>query len=326
MRKIDPQKLTHELIDTLIHRECVQRSGLYLATELKKLQKGADSTSLICRCQTHDLSKMNNVEEFLALASIVDNIDELQDIHYEPTPEVQRATLLHGKNNDHHFGFFEDPNDMNTDQATEQVVDCHARSKQFGTEGAAAYLDILCKKVNLCKSNYDRTMRFAELIDKLAKDDDYQDIINQKMDVGFNFDDRMVSCLENFNIDNFTECITTDRLFMFQKMNTDFATICYELRLKENNSFIGYIKIKAYGEIDYKIYQNYKEQGFLLEGLIGLLSICDMNYLYCKIKKTNTTAQRCFDMLGFAREELDDTTYKYTTRNLDEVKRLCLKA
>ena len=51
-----------------------------------------------------------------------------------------------------------------------------------------------------------------------------------------------------------------------------------------------------------------------------------MNYLYCKIKKSNETAQRCFDMLGFAREELDETTYKYTTRNLDDVKRLCLKA
>ncbi len=325
MRKIEPKKLTDVLIDTLIHRECVQRSGLYLATELKKLQRGADSTSLICRCQTHDLSKLNNVQEFLALASIVDSIDDLSNIHYEPSPEVKKATHLHQQNNDHHWGYFDDPNDMNSDQATEQVVDCHARSKQFGTEGAAAYLDIQCKKFNLCKANYDRTMRLAELIDELAKDDDYHDILNQKLDVGFNFDDRMVSCLENFNIDNFTDCVTTDRLLMYQKMNTDFATICYELRLKENNSFIGYIKIKAYGEIDYKIYQNYKEQGFLLEGLIGLLSLCDMNYLYCKIKKSNETAQRCFDLLGFAREELDETTYKYTTQNLDDVKRLCLK-
>ena len=105
----------------------------------------------------------------------------------------------------------------------------------------------------------------------------------------------------------------------------DRRTLC-QVYLSFINSFIGYIKIKAYGEIDYKIYQNYKEQGFLLEGLIGLLSICDMNYLYCKIKKSNETAQRCFDMLGFAREELDETTYKYTTRNLDDVKRLCLKA
>ena len=325
MRKIDPIKLTHMLIDTLKHRECVQRSGLYLATELKKIQKGADSTSLILRCQTHDLSKMNNVEEFLALASIVDNIDDLSNINYEPSPEVKKATALHQQNNDHHWGYFEDPNDMNTDQAIEQVVDCHARSKQFGTAGAAAYLDIQCKKMGLCKANYDRTMRYAELIDKLAANDDYQDILTQKMDVGFNFDDRMVACLEDFNIDNFTECITTDRLFMIQKMNTDFATICYELRLKENNTFIGYIKIKAYGEIDYKIYQNYKEQGFLLEGLIGLLSICDMKYLYCKIKKSNETAQKCFDMLGFEREELDETTYKYSTRCLDDVKRLCLK-
>ena len=325
MRKIDPIKLTHEIIDTLIHRECVQRSGLYLATELKKIQKGEQSTSLICRCQTHDVSKMNNLEEFLALASIVDNIDDLSNINYEPSPEVKKATALHQQNNDHHWGYFEDPNDMNTDQAIEQVVDCHARSKQFGTEGAAAYLDSQCKKVGLCSANYDRTMKYAELMDKLAVNDDYQDILTKKMDVGFNFDDRMVSCLEEFNIDNFIECITTDRLFMIKKMNTDFATICYELRLKENNTFIGYIKIKAYGEIDYKIYQNYKEQGFLLEGLIGLLSICDMKYLYCKIKKNNETAQKCFDMLGFAREDFDEMTYKYSAHSLDEVKRLCLK-
>ncbi|MCR5482832.1 MAG: hypothetical protein K6E99_00265 [Bacilli bacterium] len=62
MTKIDPQKLTHVIIDTLIHRECIQRSGLYLGTEFKKLQRGVESTSLICRCQTHDLSKLNNVE------------------------------------------------------------------------------------------------------------------------------------------------------------------------------------------------------------------------------------------------------------------------
>jgi len=51
-----------------------------------------------------------------------------------------------------------------------------------------------------------------------------------------------------------------------------------------------------------------------------------MNYLYCQNKKTNETAQRCFDMLGFAREDLDENTYKYTTCDLDNVKRLYLKA
>ena len=325
MGKLNPENLTNVLKDLLLHRELVQRDGMIFGTDLKEQQRGADSTSLIYRCEIHDLSKLSNLEEFIALSSIYDQINNLSNIHYVPSPEVVKATRLHQQNNDHHWGFFDDPNDMNTDQATEQVVDCHARSVQFGTEGAAAYLDIQCKRVGLTKANYDRTMRIAERMDQLAKGVNYDDILYKERNVGFNFDDRMVSCLENFNVENFIDCVSTNRMLMFRKPNTDFATICYELRLKENNSMIGYIKIKAYGEIDYKIYQNYKEQGFLAEGLVGLLSICDMNYLYSKIKKTNETAQRCFDMLGFAREELDDSTYKYTTNDLDNVKRLCLK-
>ena len=330
MRKIDPEELTKELKDILIHRECVQRSGLYLASYLKKIQKGGDSTSLISRCQTHDLSKMNNIEEFLSLASIVDNLDEMADIDHVHTNEENKCIELHRKNNDHHPGFFEDPNDMATDQINEMVVDCHARSKQFGTAGAAAYLDRRCHTdptYDFDKDNYDKIMRTSEIIDKLAEKDNYTDILTQDLDVGFNFDDRMVSCLENFNIDVFTDCICTERLIMFKKINTDFATIGYELRLKEdNNKLIGTISVKAYGELNYKIYRNYQEQGFLLEGLIGLLSICDMNYLYSKIKKKNETAQKVFDLLGFSRNDFDDTTYKYTTNNLDEVKRLCLKS
>jgi hypothetical protein len=327
MRKIDPDKLSKELKDILIHRECVQRSGLMMATYLKEKQMGGDSTSLIARCQTHDLSKMNNLEEFLSLASIVDQIDDMQDIHHIHTHEQSRSIELHWSNNKHHPEYYDDPNDMCNLDIIEMVCDCHARSKQFGTEGSAPFLEAKNKsKYHFDIDHYDKVMKSAEIMDNLAKDDDYHDIITQDLNVGFNFDDRMVSCLENFNIDVFKECICTDRMVMIRKMDTDFATISYELRTKDNeNNMIGFINIRAYGELNFKIYTKYKEQGFLLEGLTGLLSICDMNYLYAKVKKTNDTAQRNLELLGFERHDFNETTYKYINNNLNDVKRLCLK-
>ena len=79
MFEINAEKLSKEINDTLLHRNFVLRSGQYLAAHLMSHNKNLDGIQLIGRCMVHDMSKIINTEEFMALASIVDDLGELSD-------------------------------------------------------------------------------------------------------------------------------------------------------------------------------------------------------------------------------------------------------
>ena len=70
MVSIDTDKLSKEINDTLMHRACVMRSGRYLAKYLIRCGRSVDALRLIANCAIHDISKINNLDEFLSLASI----------------------------------------------------------------------------------------------------------------------------------------------------------------------------------------------------------------------------------------------------------------
>ena len=126
MRNIDTEKLSKEINDTLVHRQCVMRSGNYLARYLIHMNRSVDAIRLIGRCQIHDMSKITNAEEFMALASIVDTIDELKDISYSPNQEQIEAKSIHWKRNSHHPEYYDSPNDMTDLDLMEMACDCHA--------------------------------------------------------------------------------------------------------------------------------------------------------------------------------------------------------
>ena len=71
---IDTEKLSAEMKDTLIHRQCVMLSGQYLAGALINMGRSVDAIRLLGRCSVHDISKIQNTEEFMSLASIIDQI------------------------------------------------------------------------------------------------------------------------------------------------------------------------------------------------------------------------------------------------------------
>jgi hypothetical protein len=95
MKKIDTEKLSKEMNDTLVHRACVMRSGEYLSKYLIHRNRSVDAIRLIGRCSVHDISKIQNTEEFMSLASIIDQIVEMQDVSHELSPQQKEAIRLH---------------------------------------------------------------------------------------------------------------------------------------------------------------------------------------------------------------------------------------
>ena len=60
MKKIDREKLSKEMNDTLVHRACIMRSVEYLSKYLIHNNRSVDAIRLIGRCSVHDISKIQN--------------------------------------------------------------------------------------------------------------------------------------------------------------------------------------------------------------------------------------------------------------------------
>ena len=102
VKNIDRDKLSKEIYDTVLHRKCVIRSGLYLATYLKHLGRIDIAKQLIQRCLVHDLSKLENFQEFTALSSIINQNEAMRNVANVLTENQKEVIKLHWKNNRHH--------------------------------------------------------------------------------------------------------------------------------------------------------------------------------------------------------------------------------
>ena len=131
---VNHDALGRQLNDTLLHRQYVMRSGTYLSKYLIYKKRDLDAVSLLLRGYVHDLSKLRNLDEFMALASIVDDIGTMSDVSHELTDRQKEAIKLHWKNNSHHPEYYESSNGMSELDIMEMACDCHARSKQYNTD------------------------------------------------------------------------------------------------------------------------------------------------------------------------------------------------
>lgn len=331
MIKISAEKLNKELKDYFIHRECVRRSCKYLAEYLMQHGRGAEGVTLMSRADVHDISKIRHLNEFLALASISDNIENMSDQAHELTDEERKALQIHWDNNPHHAEYHDNPNDMSNSDSNELTSDVHARSKQFKNPSCVGYIESQQDiRWHFDKDHYRRVHTYASLLDDITEDDDYSDIINQDFNLSFKFNDKTIANLEKFNIDPFSnndvifeDYIMTDRLYLRRNDQTDFAMISYEIHLKEVNTLIGYINIRCDGEVEFKINTNFRGKAFGEEALVALLSRSQMDYLYTKVRSDNVSAIKLLRCLGFDDEPTkDESTIKFSTKSLDRLKEL----
>ena len=330
MIKISPEKLNKELKDYFIHRECVRESCKYLAEYLMRHGRGAEALTLMSRADIHDISKLRNLKEFLALASIVEDLADMNDQNHILTDRQKAALRIHWDNNPHHGEYHDTPNDMSNNDTNEMTCDIHARSKQFGNPSCIGYIEAQQDlRWHFDKDHYKRLHTYGALLDDITYDCDYSHIINQDFNLSLKFNDKSIANLEKFNIDPFSEdaifvdYIMTNRLYLRRNDQTDFAMISYEIHLKDVNTKIGYINIRCDGEVEFKILQNFRGKAFGEEALVGLLSRCEMDYLYNKVRVDNTSAIKVLTRLGFTEEKTkDQSSIKLSINSLEKIKEL----
>lgn len=311
-KNIDTQKLSKEMNDTLIHRQCVMLSGQYLAGALVKMGRSVDAIRLLGRCSVHDISKIQNTEEFMSLASIIDQIHEMQNVSHELSPQQIEAIQLHWRNNSHHPEYYESSNDMTDIDMLEMACDCHARSKQYGTD-LLEYMDKQQEiRFHFDRDHFRRIRYYCSVLCELTKDDDYSGIINSASPLmNFELKDSTMKLLETFDEECYTEALKTERLYMIKEDNPDFASVEYTCYLNKDGTEVGQLILKCNGYIEYKFYENYKNNGYELEAINTLIEASYLNELFLAVKRENTCGRELADELGFRQIENNPSGYVY---------------
>ena len=311
MRKIDTNKLSKEMNDALIHRACVMRSGQYLARYLVHRNRSVDAIRLIGRCSVHDISKIQNTEEFMSLASIVDDIDSMQNINHVLSAEQTEAIRLHWSRNSHHPEYYDNSNDMSDLDLLEMACDCHSRSKQFKTD----LLDYINAQQELRfhfdKEHLSKLKAYCKALVELTKDDDYADILSGDSMLGFDLKDSTMKKLEQFDEEGYIDYLKTEHLYLKKQDTPDFASIAYTIYLKEDNLEIGYISLKFNGFMEYKIYKNYQDKGYEIEALAKFMEIASVAELFVVVKKDVIEARKVVEELGFQPIQVSENTITF---------------
>lgn len=318
-KEISTEKLTREINDTLIHKAFVVRSGNYLAAYLAKNNRSVDAIRLMKRCHDHDASKLRNTEEFMCLASIVDEIDLMHDVEHVLSSKQQEAIKLHWKCNSHHPEHYDSPNDMSDLDLLEMACDCHARSKQYKTN-LLEYIDAQQKiRFHFDREHFEKLRNYSAILMELTKKDDYS--IVEKMviptDISFNIKDSTLKKLENFDETCYVGCIKTEHLYMEKKDVADFASVDYTIYLREENIPVGYISLKFNALIEYKIYESYVGHDYAIEALARFIEVSSFNELFVIVRKDNQVMLSELAALDFEITNQTDCTYTCRFRKRD---------
>lgn len=313
MKTIDTLKLSKEMNDTLVHRACVMRSGQYLSRFLIHRNRSVDAIRLIGRCSVHDMSKIQNTEEFMSLASIVDQMDDMQNVEHVLSQEQVNAIKLHWKKNSHHPEYYDSPNDMSEMDLLEMACDCHARSKQYCTD-LIEYITIQQEiRFKFDNDHFRKLRAYCLALVEMTKNDDYSQLLNPDTVLCFDLKDSTMKSLERFDEAGYLEYISTDRLFLSKENNPDFASVVYSINLREDNTEVGYVSVKCNGVMEYKIYEGFRGNGYGPEALSKIIECTHMDELFIILKKDNDKSKEAVLSVGFVPVEDGEatTTYKY---------------
>lgn len=323
MKNIDTEKLSKEINDALMHRACVMRSGKYLSKYLIHCNRSVDAIRLLARCSIHDISKIQNTEEFLSLASIIDQIDSMHNVEHVLSTSQQEAIRLHWKNNSHHPEHYESSNDMSELDIMEMACDCHARSKQYGTN-LIDYIDAQQRlRFHFDPRHLYMLKRYCLVLVEATKNDDYSAVLNDDYNIEFNFKDSTMRQLEEFDDSAYISSIKTERLYLNKVETADFASVAYSIYTQEDNTKVGSISLKFNGNIEYKIYENYRGVNYLEEALSKFIEIARLNSLFVNIRREDTTIIDIFSRIGFVESEgtVEQITLRYK-RDEKELKKV----
>ena len=194
----------------------------------------------------------------------------------------------------------------------EMACDCHARSKQYKTD-LLKYIEKQQKiRFHFDNEHYRRLKFYCTVLCELTIDDDYGNIIkvaNPKMK--FDLKDSTMKLLETFDDTCYSETIRTERLYLIKEANPDFASVEYTCYLNNDGTEIGQLLLKCNGFIDYKFYENYKEQGYEVEAIKMLIEESYMAELFLSIKRENSFGKELAEKMGFKQIESSPGAYVF---------------
>lgn len=313
-QEIDTCKLSKEVNDTIVHRNCVIRSGNYLAQYLIKKNRSIDAMRLLARCNVHDVSKTKNTEEIMSLARIVDDIEDMNDVKHELSERQKEAIQLHWKKNSHHTEYYENPNDMTDLDLLEMACDCHARSKQLGTDLLGYIVNQQEIRFKFDRDHYTKLYKYCKILVEVTKDDDYSCILDHAIPLCFELKDSTIRALEKFDEICYVDNMKTSRLYLERIDNQDFASVVYSIRLREDNTQVGQVTLLCNGTVSYKIYTNYQGNGYAREALRKLAEITLLNELTLEVKVGNDLGVIVANDVGFHEKSRNENIITFKLR------------
>lgn len=307
---ISLEQLEKEIADTLIHRSCVMRSGEYLAQYLASHNRSVDAIRLLAKCSLHDMSKIQNMQEFLSLASIVDSIEDMHDVTHVLNDKQKESIALHWSHNSHHAEFYENPNDMTDMDLLELACDCHARSKQFQTD-LISYIKINQEsRFHFDTEHYEKLLFYCNILVQLTELDDYHAVMSTP-DIHFELKDSTLASLEHFDASSYPEVLKTERLHLHREENADFACVDYTIYQRSDDSRVGTLSLKCNGFIEYNIFKNHLGNHYASEAIRKLVEVSNSRSFKIVVRKDSNSAQLTAKESGFTRSHVLDSSYIY---------------
>lgn len=310
---ISLEQLEKELKDTLIHRACVMRSGEYLANYLSKNNRSVDAIRLLGLCSLHDMSKIQNIEEFLSLASIVDSIKDMHDVEHILSEKQKAAIDLHWSHNPHHAEFYENQNDMTDMNLLEMACDCHARSKQFGTDLLSYIKTQQDARFHFDKEHYEKLLFYCGVLVKLTKNDDYRSV-RIIPDIHFSLKDSTMSALEHFDVSNYPELLKTDRLYLRREENADFACVEYAIYQRSDDCCVGMVSLKCNGYLEYNIFKHYVGNFYASEAIKKIVEVSKLRSFKMNVRQDSPSAKEIAKNAGFIKYQQSEDSCIYRLR------------
>lgn len=309
--EVSVELVAKELNDTLIHRQCVMRSGQYLANYLFSHNRGIDALELIRRCSVHDVSKISNTPEFMGLASIVEEIGEMHDVEHTLSNNQKENIKLHWSSNSHHPEYYDSPNDMSDNDLQEMACDCHARSKQHRTSLMAFIEAQQVKRFHFDSWHYDKLRKYCMILDELSKNDDYSVIFNANIPIKVDLKDSTIKTMEHFDETVYPEVIETERLYLHKETAVGLATIVYKVRTKSDHATVGEIKLKSNGYFEFKIYEEYVGEYYASEAIRKIVEVSKMHVFKINVNKDDIYRNEVAREAGFIKSDIAEDSFVF---------------
>lgn len=103
----------------------------------------------------------------------------------------------------------------------------------------------------------------------------------------------------------YIDIIETERLVLRKERMTDWVSIVYSIRLKEEPKEIGNITIIYDGEIWYKVYEPFRNNGYATEAVAKLVETIDREDFFLAIKFSNRASIKVAKKIGFKFKGVD---------------------